>query len=214
MPWEADAARPGLSYSMVLDKSVHGDWGLLAGLGWVPLKISDTNKFLVFPRSKSQILDLPKPSSSQSLLCCFHLMSQSLYSSKLPQPEMSLMDPVPSAWKINAWTGLWWFSAAGDGWNSLCAASARARSSFAFKCLFLFCLGGRWMLLGSGAESREEAAFSQSPFWACLSCTCWLLFPVAHLGYQKYKAFLFFSSPYHPQEGPSFRNVVLLQLDP
>lgn len=131
-------------------------WRLLAGLGWVPLKVL-FYKFLVFPRSKRQIADLPKPSSSQSLLCCSHLMSQSLYSSELPQPEMSLMDPLPSAWKINAWTGLWCFCAAGDGWNSSCAASALASSSFALKCLFLFCLEGRWMLLGAGA------AFSQSP---------------------------------------------------
>lgn len=67
------------------------------------------------------------------------------------------MDPVPSAWKINAWTGLWWFYAAGDGWNSSCAASAHASSSFAFLVLF----GGQ--VDAPGAEFREEAAFSQSP---------------------------------------------------
>lgn len=109
MSWETDALLPGLSCFMFVGS---GDlWLDLAG----SLSKSLRYKFLVFPRSKSQILDFPKPSSSQFLLCCFHLMSQSLYSSKLLRPEMSLMDPVPPAWEINAWTGLCWFCAAGDG---------------------------------------------------------------------------------------------------
>lgn len=69
------------------------------------------------------------------------------------------------------------------------------------------------MLLGSGAEFREEAAFSQSPGSSLLGLLILYMLaslPVEHGGYQKHKAFLFFSSPYHPQEGPSLRNVVLL----
>lgn len=119
------------------------------------------------------------------------------------------MDPVPSAWKINAWTGLWWFYAAGDGWNSSCAASAHASSSFAFLVLF----GGQ--VDAPGAEFREEAAFSQSPgtpFWECLiqagfSCC-------GTPGTPETPSFSIFSSPSHPQESPSLENVVLPQSDP
>lgn len=187
-----------------------------SGLTWPgpSQNLSDTNEFLVFPRSKSQIIDLPKPSSSQSLLCCFCLMSQYLYSSKLLLPEMSLMDPVPSAWEINAWIGLCWFCAAGDGGNSSYFAAACASSSFAFKCPF-FCLEARWMLLGVGAEFREEAACSQCPGSSFLEmpvlCTS---LPVAHLGYQKHKAFLFPPHLTILRRVPALGNVVLLQLDP
>lgn len=54
------------------------------------------------------------------------------------------------------------------------------------------------MLPGSGAEFREGAAFSPCPGSSFLGMPVLYMLaslPVAHLGYQKHKAFLLFSSP-------------------
>lgn len=71
------------------------------------------------------------------------------------------------------------------------------------------------MLLGAGAEFREEAACSQCPGSSFLEmpvlCTS---LPVAHLGYQKHKAFLFPPHLTILRRVPALGNVVLLQLDP